>query len=380
MNLLRQIHLKDRAWTYLALVGTVLIRSGDSARSWFLKRTMKFQAFRVIYKSSSLRLAGVFLLCTFINLPIALTRPDLLLVFGPLIYGYFHLVASYYFIQPSNKFIEENTVSKKKFEFFILASFVAILITSFISSFGTITELPHGIWELIAALSMFFFYAIWSKLISKKMIFTVLIINICIFALAWDEPLNFVSATLFIHNWVAFFYWIIIAKDKANRTAAVISTFIFGIIHYLVAMGFLDSVFFIQSENSILAANTQGTAWILSPWSYDPIVGQRALVLYTYGLSAHYFVWLKAIPENRQVKEIPNNFKTSFDVLRKNIGNPMTMTLIAIAVIGSTVWFYSFSLGALIYFTIASIHIWLEVNFLVPRFVAFLKSSFKVSN
>jgi hypothetical protein len=375
MELQRQIPFRNRAWNLLLLLGSGVIDSSDQVRNWFLKHTMKFHLFRTIYKTSSLRLGGVFFLCTLINLPLALTRPDLLLVFGPLIYGYFHVVASYYYVQPANEFIENNPASKSKFKFLVSASLIAIVFNLFIASFGTKTEIPHGGWEMITALIMFGVYAFKTSLMSKKMVFAVLALNIIIFRLAWDQPLNFVSATLFLHNWIAFIYWIIVAKDKANRMTAVISTLVFGIIHYLVAMGFLDHLLVMHNSDSIVAANSHGTAWILSPWSFDPLVGRRALVLYTYGLSTHYFVWLKAIPENRQKKEAPNNFKTSFEVIKKGIGNRMMIILTAVAISGSIVWVYSFSIGAAIYFTIASIHIWLELNFLVPRFVNYLSEA-----
>jgi hypothetical protein len=226
----------------------------------------------------------------------------------------------------------------------------------------------------LGATAIFIFYLLNTRLLHKKYILMMIVVNFLILRRAWDEPLNFVSATLFAHNWMAFAYWILTAKDKTNRQVAIVATFIFAIIHALVITGQLDHMFAFQSEGSLLAANIDGTTWILSPWSNNPLVGQRALVLYTFGLSLHYFIWLKAIPENRQNKENPNSFKVGFKKLQNDIGNGTTLLLIGVICMGLGIWIFSFSLGATIYFTIATLHIWLEFIFIIPRL--FLRKEF----
>ena len=338
----RQITSENVLLDRLNDFGHMFLSTLDYTRTWLLKRTLKVPLFRKVYSLTALRLGVTFMISCLFNLTIAFIRPDFLLVFGPLVYGYFHLIASYYFVQPTNEIREHEQSSRKKFQFFCFLTIIALTIRGYISSLGSIAELPSGGWELIGASAIFIFYLLYTNLLPKKYIMITIIVNFIILKLAWNEPLHFVSATLFLHNWMAFAYWILIAKDRSNRQIAIIATLIFAIIHALVMTGQLDHLFTFQNEGSLLAANIQGTTWILSPWSNNPLIGQRALVLYTFGLSLHYFIWLKAIPENRQNKESPNSFKVGFNKLQKDIGKKTTLLLIGLTIIGLAIWLYSF--------------------------------------
>jgi hypothetical protein len=334
---------------------------------------------RLIYTKSSLRLGAIFIVTSLLYLPIAIIRPDFLLVFGPLIYGYFHLVASYYFVQPTQGIKECDLQSRKKFKIFTVMTFISIILLAYINKQKVLLELPYGSLELMAATGIFIYIVLSTRLVTKKFIYIIILLNIIMIRTAWFNPLTFVSATLFLHNWIAFIYWIIIAKDRDNRRTAIMATLSFAIIHVIVILGYFDNIIIqIQSHSSILAANIDATTWLLTPWSNEFIVGKRALVLYTFGLSIHYFIWLKAIPENRQKNEIPYSYKRGFKKFKEDVGSKMTLFLTALIAAGISTWLYSFTLGAAIYFVIASIHTWLELVFLVPRL--FMKETNLVNN
>jgi hypothetical protein len=141
---------------------------------------------------------------------------------------------------------------------------------------------------------------------------------------------------------------------------AIGATFIFGLVHVLVIYGIFDSYLVGYSQNSITAADVNGTSWILATWSENPLVWQRALVLYTFGLALHYFVWLKAIPENLQKSEFPNSFRKTISNIRNEVGDGLLKAICFLSIIGTVIWIISFPIGATIYFSISSLHVWIE--------------------
>ena len=129
----------------------------------------------------------------------------------------------------------------------------------------------------------------------------------------------------------------------------------------------MDFLINFQTQNSIFNTDVAGTSWLLAPWSFDPIVGQRALVLYTFGLAIHYFIWLKAIPENRQFRETPNSYREGFKILKKNIGKHIAIFIIGLCLISTFLWMFNIPRGSEIYFALATLHAWIELNFLISR-------------
>jgi hypothetical protein len=185
--------------------------------------------------------------------------------------------------------------------------------------------------------------------------------------LAWLEPLIYVGATLILHNWVAYIYWIITAKEKRRRFVAIGSSLLFLFIHLLVFNGYLDSFFPMKDGALQFGGESQTTGWYLASWSSDPLVWYRLLVLYTFGLSMHYFVWLRAIPETLSPFEHPNNFRLILNNLRRDLGRNALIFTILVALSGTILWLFSFSLGSAIYFEMAILHGSLELIFLIPK-------------
>jgi hypothetical protein len=189
----------------------------------------------------------------------------------------------------------------------------------------------------------------------------VLLFNILVIPWAMENPLLFVSATLFLHNWVAFFAWTLQAKTRQDKNVAIVSTLVFALFNILIFMGLLDSFFPEVIQDKFLHANIEATTWILSPWTDNIIIGQRALCLYTLGLPLHYFIWLKAIPECNHISQTPPSFRASLKKLDAEVGRGPLMTFIALFLVLLTIWLYSFALGSYIYFLLAGLHFWIEL-------------------
>lgn len=269
-------------------------------------------------------------------LPLAVLRPELLLAFGPLIFGYPHLIASYRF-----------TPELKSYGLFL--GMTALAVGLHVSKFGA--PLPFGVWQIVVATL--------TLMIVRRGSWWAILVCAVLVKLAWMEPLMFVGFSLLLHNWVAFFYWIKVSKTRARRHSAVLATLLFLVIHVLVLSGRLDG-------HVHFADNTENTAWMLASWSSDPIVWYRFLVLYAFGLSIHYFVWLRAIPESRKNTEHPSSFRLMAQDLQASLGKRALLFTLCVCAGGIILWLFSMPLGAQVYFEIAILHGSLELMFLLP--------------
>jgi hypothetical protein len=140
---------------------------------------------------------------------------------------------------------------------------------------------------------------------------------------------------------------------------------VFFLIHLVVIYGAIDPLL---NASLLEQWRLENTAWFLASWSADPLVWYRWLVLYTFGLSMHYFVWLRALPEAELKSKAPLSFRLSWQEWQKDIG-PITLKIILIsALIGFGLWIFQYNLGKTIYFQIALLHGALEVVFLPSKF------------
>src|SRR4051794_4007173 len=80
-----------------------VIDFSDRVRLAFLWAGFKFPILPTIYRENSLRLLAWFIILVGIYFPISCRRPDFLLAFGPLVFGYPHLLASYRLMQTREK-------------------------------------------------------------------------------------------------------------------------------------------------------------------------------------------------------------------------------------------------------------------------------------
>jgi len=332
-----------------------LVHYADLFRVYLLRFSLKPALLRQLYSHTHWRLSAGMIFQTLIFLPLALIKPALLLAIGPLIFGYPHLVASYRYIQV------------KSIRLFILMTSIAIILHLSRTGFAHFEQLPFGVWQIVVATLTL----IISRVISKRVI--VIEICTCIFfciglvRLAWMEPLIYVGGTLILHNWIAFIYWIMASKEKRRRTTAILSSLLFLLIHILVLTGGLDSWIPIKDGQIFFESGSKITGWYLASWTTDALVWYRFLVIYTFGLSMHYFVWLKAIPESLNKFEHPSCFRLSLKNLRRDLGKKTLIFFILLSISGITLWIFSLPLGASIYFEMAILHGSLELIFLVPR-------------
>lgn len=338
---------KILALSYTKVVNAI-VQSLDSCRVSLLRLTLKPKLLRALYSQSHSRLAVGMLLTCVLTLPLAFLHPELLLAFGPLIFGYPHLIASYRF-----------TPELKCFALFLVMT--ALAVGLHVTEFGQ--PLPFGVWQMVVATLTLLIvrFGQW-KSMSLAIVMCAVMVK-----LAWLEPLMFVGGSLLFHNWVAFFYWIKDSRNSSRRSVAMLSTFLFLVIHLLVLMGHLDAWIPMTDGQVQFAGNVENTAWMLASWSTDALVWYRLLVLYVFGLSVHYFVWLRAIPESRKVSEHPSSFRFIAQELQASLGKKIFIFTLLLSAGGIILWLISMPLGTRVYFEIAILHGSLELMFLLPK-------------
>ena len=328
-------------------VVNAIVQSLDSCRVSLLRLTLKPKLLRALYSQTHSRLAVGMLLTCAMTLPLAFLRPEFLLAMGPLIFGYPHLIASYRF-----------TPELKCFALFLVMT--ALAVGLHVTEFGQ--PLPFGVWQMVVA-TLTLVFVRRGQLMSVGLGIAVCAVMV---KLAWLEPVLFVGGSLLLHNWVAFFYWIKDSRNSSRRSVAMLSTLLFLMIHLLVLDGSLDAWIPMIDGQVQFMGNVENTAWMLASWSTDAMVWYRFLVLYVFGLSVHYFVWLRAIPESRKVSEHPSSFRLIAEDLKLSLGKKVLLFTSILCLGGMILWLISMPLGAKVYFEIAILHGSLELMFLVP--------------
>ncbi len=346
--------------------GAWLIQALDRFRIAILRLTLKNLLVRHNYADKSRRLGLSFLFLTSLYLLVSLKWSLVLLVFGPVVLGYPHLVASYRFLNRSvGIFVTDRA---KIFKIFLFLTSLSLVIRFLAPKVLVLPDVPYGFWEIILSIAALAFLDV--KLRSIHHWLGLLLAGASLFAvirLAWWDPLAFVGFALIFHNWVAFGHWICASKKWEEKLVSYSATLVFAIIHFSILYGLLDNWISMPNLEFISTQSFEIRGWVLAPWSQNPMVWDRMIVLYAFGLSLHYFIWLQAIPQTLDKNVMPNSFQKSLEKIKSDCG-PKTVSVLALGgIVALFVWAFTPWFGQ-IYFGIAMLHGWLELAFLIVGF------------
>lgn len=348
----------------------------DLLRIAALRFLMKNQLLRKIYSDRPARLGFNFLLLSGLYLLLSLKWSIVLLILGPMVMGYPHLVASYRFLQKPNIRFGLRFNTAQVFRFFIFLTAASLCLRFVGSQFSIIPQLPYGSWELLLSIAALGLFKI--KINSFRNVFvvlmTLLIVSLVLNA-AWNFPIAFVGFALIFHNWIAFGHWYLAAKDDKNKIVVLFATILFALVHIFIFTGFFDAWISFTKISFLSSTSFAASGWTLASWSKDPLIWDRMIVIYTFGLSMHYYVWMRAIPQSLDQKAVPNSFRRSLEQLRKDCGEYTSVVLFVFALVALGVWLFT-SVAGPIYFGLAMLHGWLEFTFLI---VASLTVLFKIT-
>jgi hypothetical protein len=347
----------------------------DHFRAGILRSTLQIQLFRSWFLNRPSRLLILFGLSCISSLVLSVFFPLWVLLLGPLIYGVPHIFSSIrYFHHSVSKTALYEVRDDQRFRMFKVLSGVLVsvfayrlLITAdyFQLNLPSMSEWSGSTYVESGALGFTVVVAAWIYGIAARRIFQGLLFSIPLVLGFAFYPAWTIGALVLIHNFVAFVYWMI-ASDKEERKVAS-----FAFVVTLLATGLIfGGVFDSWARPSLILdlANLSivDTGKLIAPWSSSERLFLHACVAFAFGQSLHYFVWLKAIPDQHHYQKIPTTFRHSLTLLRQDFGYTMASALIALSVGSILFWsFMSFQKARLIYFCLASYHGYLELAGLV---------------
>jgi hypothetical protein len=306
--------------------------------------------------------------------------PLWVLALGPVLYGLPHLIASFRFIPYilSRKHFRVRAAKETKniqnFYLFTIGIAGWIACARFLAdrlsgmSFEIMNSNYLEIFALmVSAVALPVFMKGWVRLRLAQVIFA------CVIAiLAYLYPEWTLGAFVLGHHWVGFGYWILAAQTPRERSVSYFALILFTLASGFIWIGGFDFAYKWYSPSAELPwANLDYVqiAKSVFPKTQDYKTWFHLVVMYAFGQSVHYFVWLKVIPDQCHYHPIPTSFRQSYQLLIQEFGKKWTRVILSGASWMAAVWFFfSYSEARIFYFALASYHGYLEIaGLLVTR-------------
>ncbi len=312
---------------FARIVLDVLATGIDRLRGRILAVTLRVPLLDRIFRSRAKRLSVVFAASLLVALGLALTAPLWMLLIVPLILGVPHLVASLNFVLrlTAGRMEDRGGALPAK----VGACFVAVAaVRLWVPSQGILENVPNGV-EIVAALA----------------------------AGSLAAPAETLGALVLAHNFVGFAYWIARAPTAQDRQVALAALALFTAATAAILAGAFDRVL-AQRTADILGGGMSDfdTGQTILPGTERDILLRRAVSAFALGQSLHYFVWLRAIPEQELPHQHPIGFSKSLRFIELNPGRLVL---------------YSAAYGVAALFAYAFIYGWLEARLLYLSTAAF---------
>lgn len=282
----------------------------DVVRATILGRTLRVPALRELFHRRPDRLALAFTLNTLIMLPLAVWQPLFLLAAGPLVFGLAHLGATVRFSCKAPTVV-----------FALLASVAAIRL--FHAKSDNFVELV-GVVVLLLAMT------ILRKVRPAQLLAASALLSPLFLASAKD-PVATIQFLIIAHNFVAFFFWIRAAARTGETRTPVVCLAAFAAFHLFI--------------------------WTL------PV--PRFETAYAFGQATHYFVWLRAIPEQNLTATAPVSFRRSWKLLERDFGRRGALLAVTLVLALSETWLLvTWDEARRLYFAVAAFHGYAEISML----------------
>ncbi len=291
----------------------------DAARGALLRRTLAVPFFRQLFHRRSERLVLVFLATTALMLPLAVFKPWFLLAAGPLVCGLAHLGSTVRYSGKSLGGLHQRSVTL----ILALALGAVGLVRLGLPLHDNSFELV-GCCVVLAALG-------GARVLGAARMLLALVLLAPLFLASLKAPLATIQTLIIAHNFVGFFFWIREAKKRDEAAAPLFCLALFSLIHVVL--------FALPGENFEAA--------------------------YAYGQATHYFVWLRAIPEQHLAGTAPVTYRRTFKLLRQDFGRLGTRIAVGAVLILSATWLLvSWEEARRLYFAVAAFHGYAELTML----------------
>lgn len=334
-----------------AVLSPLLIKA-DILRGFVLSKTLRVSFLRYLFFDRAARLMALYILACAIYLPLSLLFPVWIAILGPIMYGLPHIFSSFRYA---------HTQAKLSLKTLVIGIWVAVTFFRIALDFGLFYFASPVILDIEFASWLLSFAALWfvvDRRPAPLMIGSALL-AVCLYA-AWTAPLFMTAFFLLAHNLVAFIYWIFAVKNKRELAVTLIATLTFIALTAGILTGVFEALYSLirpQGYVALFGIDYSDLGAVLAPWSEDHHVWYRFFVAYVFGQSLHYFIWLKAIPEQHLKSQAPVSFRESYRLLKVDFGRKLLLVASGACALSLGIWlFYSMQEARIIYFAIASFH------------------------
>lgn len=341
----------------------------DRARSQLLKIVLQHTLLNHLFRKRPTRILFFGVLALFLYFFGSIFFPLWILVLGPLILGIPHLISSLRY-----NFILGNKPTTKRNYLIPLQGILWSTVLIYRISVDLLKiELPlhdqaflvEFIALFISFVSQFFIF----KAINKRSLFYSLLFIILVYATN-KFPVQVGLILLIGHNYLPLITWQKSCRNEDDFRTFIKLSSLYIILTTIVLSGTHEVIYSITHpyfipQKAMPFLNLDFIKMI------EPFGGTieasdfwfRIVVLYAFSQAFHYFIWLKAIPENYQPQNFPPSFRWSFQKLSTDFGGVTLSILFMLFAFGTIYWaFFEYQTARTIYFAIASYHGFMEIS------------------
>jgi hypothetical protein len=315
------------------LTANTLLESGaqqlDRLRRVVLRRLLEIDPLRVVYFDPARRGLLLFCISCALALAFALVAPLWQLLLGPMLFGLAHLLSTVRFVpralEGRRALLGDDRRERAIQVILCCAAFYALC------RWAANTEAigpRFSEWQGLALLDggyvllLFSFLAILFQRSKGRSLGGALLLTGAV-SCFWFAPAVSAGALVLLHHLIAFVYWIALAKDERGRSYGHLALALFLGVNALLFLGLFDPLlaFFVEESSIGFAGMTaESLGKMILPWTDDPRLWLRATVAFAFGQSLHYFIWLKAIPDECCGRRVPSTFRASVRSLEGDFG------------------------------------------------------------
>jgi len=345
-----------------------LLKFFDELRFAVLRRTLRSSAIHTVYSHREYRLAVLFMLACAVYLPLALYFPLAVLAAGPVIWGFPHIISSMRYVASG----VQNDTTKAPIDsrlMFALIAMVYVGVTAWRLTLDRqilehIPGVPDFMPELAGGIIIILIMTSVRRAGFARVMGASTILGTVGYS-TWHAPIATAAVLVLAHNLVAMLYWIKLSKTSRDRHVAIGATAFFSAVTAALLFGkfdFLYSIMQPQSEIVWLGLSIESLGSMALPYSDDYVQLAHAASAYAFGQAIHYFVWLKAIPEQHLRLSIPTTFTTSAKYLVRDLGRRGATAAGLLCLAGIATWcITSFHEARELYFLAAAFHGYMEL-------------------
>ncbi len=339
----------------------------DTCRAAILRRTLRVPLLRRVYLDRPLRLLALFGLVEAAGLLACVAVPVWQLVLGPLVYGVAHLASSLRYVHHGLLPDLVRHQPDRRTVWVGVGGLVGAYTAWKLARLFRLPVLADSEWqgagmaEALFLVSATVLVALLYRVPARTWLPAVLIVGPVTVGL-WSAPWSTIGLLAVAHNFVGFLYWQQQARTRRERSVALLCFAVLVGLTAGVTFGGFDGLrapFDLPSGHYGVSIDALGRML----WRDATPELQRNLVsAFALGQTTHYFVWLKALPDQTHRHPVPTTYRQSVRLLGQDFGRPLTLAILVAVPLATMLWLaLGLETGRKVYFAVAGFHGFLEL-------------------